>query len=322
MAAPYTESAFGEDAADTGDVRKLFLEVFSGLVLNAFNTKQTTMDRQIVRTITSGKSAQFPSVWKASGGYHTPGTELNGRPILAGARVIDIESLLVADVFVDSLDELLNHYSIRAEYATQLGEYLANKHDMNSYAYMQLGARASHFSQDSAFDGTQLAAANLATSAAVLKTAIWDAAAVLDVNDVPDSDRYCGVSPAQYYLLLTDAEFINRDFSPDNGSQAGGVIEKAAGFEIVKTNNIPNITWVTGHDDHPTDTKVDWSTVAGDLSVADCWHKSAIGTVKLMGLQTEEEYSARHQGSLLLAKYAIGQDFLRPEAVVALEDSV
>jgi hypothetical protein len=40
-----------------GDVDALFLKVFSGEVLTAFETANTTMDKHMVRTITNGKSA-------------------------------------------------------------------------------------------------------------------------------------------------------------------------------------------------------------------------------------------------------------------------
>ena len=44
-------------SAGNGDPRELFLKVFSGEVLTAFNNKQVMMDKHFVRTIDSGKSA-------------------------------------------------------------------------------------------------------------------------------------------------------------------------------------------------------------------------------------------------------------------------
>lgn len=51
----YTPSRPGQ--AGGSDVRELFLKVFSGEVLTAFNQKQVMMDKHFVRTIESGKSA-------------------------------------------------------------------------------------------------------------------------------------------------------------------------------------------------------------------------------------------------------------------------
>lgn len=42
-----------------GDVKALFLKVFAGEVLTAFSETNVFMSRHMVRTITSGKSAQY-----------------------------------------------------------------------------------------------------------------------------------------------------------------------------------------------------------------------------------------------------------------------
>lgn len=55
-----TSSFLGAINNDTGTYTKdnaLFLKVFSGEVLTAFANKTVTMDKHMVRTIASGKSA-------------------------------------------------------------------------------------------------------------------------------------------------------------------------------------------------------------------------------------------------------------------------
>jgi hypothetical protein len=47
-------------------------------------------------------------------------------------------------------------------------------------------------------------------------------------------------------------------------------------------------------------------------------HPSAIGTVKLLDLATESEYQIERQGTLFVAKYAMGHGVLRPEASVVI----
>jgi len=48
------------------------------------------------------------------------------------------------------------------------------------------------------------------------------------------------------------------------------------------------------------------------------FHKSAVGTVKLQDLATESEYQIQRQGTLMVAKYAMGHGGLRPECGVVL----
>ena len=50
-------------------------------------------------------------------------------------------------------------------------------------------------------------------------------------------------------------------------------------------------------------------------------HPSAVGTVKLMDLATEMDYDIRRQGTLMVAKYAMGHGVLRPESAVGIKDA-
>ena len=60
-------------ADNSGDDNALFLKVFSGEVLAAFARQNKMLGMTSVRTISQGKSAQFPAVGKTTAAYHTPG---------------------------------------------------------------------------------------------------------------------------------------------------------------------------------------------------------------------------------------------------------
>lgn len=307
-------SRLGQSNA-TGTNTALFLEVFAGMVLEAFDTRQVTMDRHIVRTIQSGHSAQFPVTWKAVASAHTPGAELTGQTIRHAEKTIPIEFLLVADAFVANLDEAMNHYDARSIYAHQLGQALANAYDTN---VLRSVYRGSEVAPDAVLTGhpggSQRINASVDTSAAILKAAIFDAAQDLDENNVPGEDRYLAVAPAQFYLLLEDGEFINRDYSGE-GSKARAAMPFASDLQVIKSNNIPTAD-DSANTDIPTDLRISYTP-----NVAAVWHKSGVGSVKLMDLKTESEYDIRRQGTLLVAKFAVGFDYLRPEACVSLATS-
>ena len=61
------------NAAGTEDA--LFLKVFSGEVLTAFERSSVTQGAEMVRSISNGKSASFPVMGRIGAAYHTPGTE-------------------------------------------------------------------------------------------------------------------------------------------------------------------------------------------------------------------------------------------------------
>lgn len=307
-----TPSRIGQ-ANQAGDPKSLFLKVFGGEVLTAFWAENVLLAKTFVRTISSGKSAQFPASWKGTAGYHVPGTELTGTAVAHNERVISIDDLLVADRFIASIDEAMNDYSIREIYSQDVGRTLSAEMDKNIARVGVLAARtASNITGMPG--GTKIVSATSKTSGDALVQACFDAQAQLDKNNVPKQDRFLFVSPDQYYLLVNGTtKGVNRDFNPQgNGSVGEGVIFRVAGLPIVPTNNLPQ-----------TDQSAD-ATVApqyqGDFSATTAlvMHKSAVGTVKLLDLAVEMEYDIRRQGTLIVGKYAVGHGVLRPECAIEI----
>lgn len=288
-----------------GDATALFLKVFSGEILTSFANANVMMDKHMVRTIASGKSAQFPVIGTATAAYHTPGTEIVGQSIKGNEKVIAIDDLLVADVFMANIDEAMAHYDLRSPYANELGIVLANTMDANIQQVVTLAARAAA-TITGGNGGSQLTLAAYANDGASIAGGIFDAAQILDEKNVPASDRKCNLRPAQYYLLAQTTNVINKDWG-GSGSYADGTVLKVADVELVKTNQLPSTNVATG----PTAYQGDFSNTQFLV-----YHPSAAGTVKLMDLAVEDQYDVRRQGSLVVAKYAVGHGILRPECAV------
>jgi len=292
--------------------------LFSGETLTAFETANTALDRTMVRTIANGKSATFPVFGKASAAYHSAGTELTGSSITGNERIITIQDLLVSHVFIASIEEAKSSWEVRSIYAKEIGIALANQMDKHIYQMLVKNARESAVAPQAA--GQTITDADFNTNGASAAASIYAAARYLDEANVPAEDRYAAVSPQAYYSMVSDtsAAVINRDFG-GSGSYADGKVLKIAGIEIVKTNNLPasNITSGVG----VGSVVGSGGGLGGNFSttVGCVWHKSAVGTVKLLDLSTEMEYSARHQGTLLVAKYAAGHGVLRPEASLEIK---
>jgi hypothetical protein len=314
----FTVSNLGQ-AAGAGSTNALFLQLFSGEILTAFERANTALDKTMVRTIANGKSASFPILGKTTAEYHTAGTELAGVAIKHNERVITIQDLLVSHTFIANIDEAKNHFEVRSLYATEMGNALALQMDKHLYQTIYNASKAGALDPQAA--GQSVTAANFLTSGKTAAEAIYSAAQILDENDVPAEDRYAAVSPAVYYSLITDttAAVINRDFGGGNGTYADGKVFKVAGIEIVKSNNLPSgaITSGVGSGSIVGGAGGLGGTYTNDKAVV--WHKSAVGTLKLLDLSTEMEYSARHQGTLMVAKYAVGHGILRPTASVIIK---
>jgi hypothetical protein len=301
----------------------LFLKVFSGEVLQTFETTTVMKDKHMIRTITSGKSAQFPVTGTATAAYHVPGQDLatDGSYINAikhGERLISVDSLLTASTFVDKLDEMKNHYDVRSIYSTELGRALANQFDKNLIGLAILAARATSPLFTGAPVGSSLT--NASYTGMGIIDALYTAAGVLDNKNVPSEDRYALVTPNTYWSIVNSTAgltLIDRDFGGEgNGSYYDGKLLKVAGFALVKSNNAAavlgqTVNAATGQN----------NVYSGNFSTTTCiaFQKGAIGTVKLMDLAMETDYDIRLQGNLMVAKYAMGSGILRPECAVEIK---
>lgn len=307
------------------DFNELFQKIFSGEVLTSFAENNIFNESlHSVRTITSGKSASFPVLGTATAAYHTVGTPLVGaNQIQANEKIISIDDLLIAQSFVASIDELKNHYDVRATYASELGKALSRTFDQNVAKVIANASRASA-TLTGGQGGTVLTLPTGNTASAnvtgdEIAAAIYDIAQSFDENDIPPTDRFCILPPAEYYKLAESAtRTVDTDFNPEgNGSFRSGRIQQVAGIPVMMSNNVPqsNVT------SSPSGTN---NAYNGDDSktIGLVFHKSAVGTVKLMDMTTEisgSDYGIMYQGTLLVAKYALGHGILRPECAATIK---
>lgn len=308
-----TVSRLGQIQA-AGDAKALFLKVFAGEVLTAFETQVIMKAKTRQRTITSGKSAQFPATFQASGGYHTPGAEIVGRAIEHNEVIVPIDDLLISDVFIANIDEAMNHYDVRSPYTTEMGRYLAKFYDANvARNVFRAASGGALFAGDTG--GSQVISANARTVALDLAGAIWDAKQALEERDVPVDTMTVDAcfKPAQWYLLAQEPTLIlNRDVDGD-GSYSKGQFSLIGGVQVSKSNNLPWGVDDSANTDLPTDYRVNMTNTVGCVFV-----ESAAATVQLLGLAMESEYDIRRQGTLMVGKYAVGHGPLRNKSAVEI----
>ncbi len=307
------------------DFDALFLKTFSGEILTSFAENNIFNESMhTVRSIASGKSAQFPVLGTATAAYHTVGTPLVGaNQIKANEKIINIDDLLISQAFVADIDSLKNHYDVRQTYSSELGKALARTYDQNVAKVIANASRASTtLSGGNGGIVLTLANGNTASSDVTgdeLAAAIYDIAQTFDERDIPTTDRFVVLPPAEYYKLAESAtRTIDVDFNPGgNGSFASGRVQQIAGMPVMMSNNVPQ----SNVGSNPSGAN---NTYSGDDSktIGLVFHKSAVGTVKLMDMTTEisgSDYNLMYQGTLMVAKYALGHGILRPEAAATIK---
>jgi len=295
-----SDGSFAQDNA-------LFLKVFGGEVMTAFQETNIMEPLHMVRTIPNGKSATFPRIGKTTAAYHTPGAEITGSSVKHNEVIINIDGKLLTSVFISDIDEAKNYYDVRAPYSRAMGRSLALEYDKNILQLMCLAARTSTIITGEN-GGTQITNANFGTSGVDLATGLFTAAQKLDEKDVMDA-RHAVFRPAQYFLLVQNTNTIDNRWG-GSGSYSDGKVNFVADIQIHKSNNLPssNIAAKTGEN----------NTYSGDFSNTQgvVFTTDAVGTVKLMDLSVEDAWDIRRQGTLMVANYAMGHGVLRPECAV------
>lgn len=333
----------GSDTQTPADKLALFLKVFGGEVLTAFARQSKTLGRVQSRTIASGKSAQFPVMGRTSARYLKVGENLDdGRSdIKHSEKVITIDGLLATDVLIYDIEDAMNHYDVRSEYSTQMGEAMAIAADCANYAEMaklcnnttgtiadtthgKATVKGTGTGQVIAFTGD--VATDPEAYGKALLLALTKARAAMTKNYVPSGDRTFFTDPDSYSAILAALMPNSANYAALIDAETGN-IRNVMGFEVVET---PHMTQTVVDNPEDTNPLSDASfghifpatgsdTVVGADNVAGmCIHRSAVATLKLKDMALERARRAEYQADQIISKYAMGHGGLRPEACVGL----
>jgi hypothetical protein len=351
MAFPTNQSVtFAGQQNNANDNRKLFLDIFAGEVLTEFHNKNIMMDKHRVRTISSGKSASFPMIGTAGAKYHTPGELIQADQIAHSERKVTVDDLLISPIFIPNIQEAMRHYEVRSTYSSECAYALAAVADRNILRTALKSAFITNATQAAAAGLVPVTGETFTTNVALgaaddenkgdkIVASVFAAVEQMQTKNVT-GEMALFLRPAQYYALFNTTDtsklfYMNKDVG-GAGSYATAQIPMIAGVPVYLTNNLPSSdqqqTTVAGatvnnlSDGDPSplaDTAVGSGrdgAYAGDYSdvVGLLMNKDAVATVKLMDLGLESEYQIDRQGTLMVAKYAMGHNILRPAGAIAI----
>lgn len=315
------------NASGTEDA--LFLKVFAGETITAFERSSVTEGAEMVRSISSGKSATFPVMGRTTAAYHTPGAEITGTDVNHNEKVITINDLLISSAFLSNIEEAKNHWDVRSAYSTEIGRALAfqkDKHVLQTIGQAAQGAaNITGGDAGTVLTNTSIASATAATAANAMIDELFNAASALDSHYVPKEGRKAFIRLEEYYKLANATNAVNVDFTQgSNGGVDSGKVLKVAGIELIPTphfvaSDLSSDTSVEGGSATQGGSNPQQVNLANYVCLV-C-HPSAVGTVKLMDLAVESDYDIRRQGTLMVAKYAMGHGVLRPESAVGIKEA-
>lgn len=284
------------DASNPLNPKALFLKTFTGEVLTAFNANNIAMPLHRVRTISSGSSAQFPLTGIATTATLAAGNEVSPSAIKHSEKVVNINDLLTSSVFIAKIDEAMNHYDVRSIYSSEIGTALAKAADVAIFTKIAAATDdTTEYAQGASQNNADVTIAG--TDGTGVANAIFSALEALDTKNVT-GEKSVVLDAATYYKMFSGtnsniAGVMSSDFGT-GGNLNTGTVPLIGGAKVYMSNNLP-----TG-------------------SKGLVFTKDAAATVKLLDLGVESEYQVSRQGTLMVARYAMGHDSLRPECAVKL----
>ena len=272
MATNYSNISRSGQSNASGSTRELFLKLYAGEVLTAFQTRNVMMPIHRVRTISKGKSAQFPMTGKfRNASYHTPGNEITPATTKQAERIVSIDDLLINAQFIPNIDEAMTHYDIRSIYTQEAGYALAKVADQNILRTAiksglcdkkEVAAVSGMIQQYDAFDdedftdnvfigGATGSPAAAVTDPKELAQAIIEAKRVLENKAVPGdpvvvlpTDLYFNMFKVNGTTPLNDLVIFNRDVG-GTGSPLSGNVPSIMGMPLVVTPHLGSFSGST-----------------------------------------------------------------------------
>jgi hypothetical protein len=341
---------FGQNLANASPTPSdMWLPVYGGEVLTAFQEYNQFLDKVNYKSMTSGTTMKFPATWKIGSEYHEAGTELLGLDVETKEYSISLDDRpLVAHFEVDDIDTAMSHFDIRNELASETGRELARQMDRKIAALLINAARTTTDSGTNSFPvgGNTLLYGGATTGTSDFSSAAWDteanAAALvewigkicqkMDENDVPVNDRCAIVNVPLYYALrkiglpfsnsgtAENVSGVDPIWGRNDSGTSGPRLQDTQGYQrpidvmgvpVYCSNHLPNTTISTG--------PAKYQGVFGK-SGGVVFQKSAIAVLQLMGVQTEKFRDVRRQSDFMVSKMLMGGGALRPYCAYEILD--
>ena len=337
----------GTSVSPSNDAGKLWLPIWSGEVLHAYDEYRMFEPMVTSKSIESGRSIEFPMTGKvglrpawAAGDYLVGGSDAKTETF-----AISLDARPMAAHFeLDNVDLMITQWEYRQELARQAGQTLANARDKQIGAFLALAGVAEPLTADprevsfpAVFQRAQLGGVADADAALKILEAIEDYCIDLQENDVAVGATYCAVSPRLFQQIrrlgIADTPGTAHNSQPMFGgvAAAGGL---GAGFQqgmnslqdsltymgvtIIKTNHMPADYSATADQIGEARYNVDGPN-AGLKGLL--WQPEAVASIRKTGLVVDTEADIRRNTNFTVASMMSGTGILKPELAKVIVDT-
>ncbi|MCP4741538.1 MAG: hypothetical protein GY871_04815, partial [Actinomycetales bacterium] len=346
---PDTDMAYRTGYEATNDTAgasaKLWLPIWSGEVLHAYDEYRSFEPMVTSKTIASGREMEFPitgtvdlkPAWSA-GEYLVGGENATG-----GNFSIMLDNRPMAAHFeLDNVDLMITQWEYRQELARQAGQTLANARDKQIAAFIA-GAAAVELTSADPRTGLTLPAPAVTTAVDTAEEALEVLEAIEDFvvdcqeNSVPVGTTYCAVTPRLFQQIrrLGVAESGTPGDAKNMQPMFGGVAAAGGlgasftqgmnslsdslvymGVTILKSNHLPTVDYsaaAIGEARYNVDGSSAGAGIRGLI-----WMPECVASLRKTGLVVDTEDDIRRNTTFTVASMMSGTGILKPELAKAI----
>jgi len=335
-------AAAGTSVSTNNDMGKLWLPIWSGEVLHAYDEYKSFEPMVTSKTIESGRTIEFPitgvvslqPAWSA--GQYLSG----GDNSATDTFVVELDKRPMAAHFeLDNIDLMITQWEYRQELARQAGQTLANARDEQIATFLVAAGLVAPLAGDPRVAASKLSypdpvgigATDDAAAALAVLEAIEEYNVELQENNIPEGLAHCAVTPKLFQQIRrlgvaeqqSEAVFSQPMFG--GVAQAGGLGAQLTdgkkamsddlvymGVRICKSNHIPTADGSVIGEDRYT---VNGST-AGVRGII--WMPEAVASVRKTGLVVDTEDDIRRNTTFTVASMMSGTGIVKPELAMVL----
>ena len=332
-------SGVNPGASGTAGAGKLWLPIWSGEVLHAYDEYRMFEPMVTAKTISSGREMEFPITGTVSLKPSWDAGEylLGDNNSKATTFAVSLDKRPMAAHFeLDNIDLMVTQWEYRQELARQAGQTLANARDKQIAAFLAGAAGVAKLVDDprtglAYAEPFAIGAGNTPAAALLVLEGIEEFCVELQENDVPVQGCYCVVPPKLFQQIrrlgVADDAASAQNMQPMFGgvAAAGGL---GAGFQqgmnalsdsltymgitILKSNHIPVAdSEVIGEARYTVQ-----GATANVRGLIFC--SEAVASIRKTGLVVDTEDDIRRNTTFTVASMFSGTGILKPELAKVL----
>ncbi len=195
----------------------------------------------------AGDSVKINSIGDITVKTYTKNADIDaGETLVDSSQMLNITESKYFNFSVDDVDKAQSNVSVMEEAMRRAGYKLKDTADQFLAALMHTAAPAANLIGDDA-------APKLVTTAAAAYEYLVDLGVLLDEANIPSEGRFVIVPSWFHGLMQKDDRFVKAGTLKTDEVLRNGQIGEAAGFSVMKSNNVPNTAAtkykiVAGHD--------------------------------------------------------------------------